>query len=186
MVEGITPDAWDWRNPAVYKKIRAEHGDEAQVIQTIQELAELTQALTQYQLVDIKRHSYLEVIEHCIEELADAQLMLYQMMDLFGREFVEQAMEKKLERLRNRMLKNGMDISMKNIPRGRSKITQMQENPRACPLCGSPDFKIHSIQAGLVVYTCNHCWNTFPAPGDWTFVDEKDNIKVRKSEEGDI
>ena len=172
-------DSWDWTNPAVYNKIRQELGDDAQIIQTIQELAELTQSLTRYQLVDIKKHDYFEVIEECVEELADAQLMIYQMMDLFGRDLVENEMREKLYRLRNRMIADGKETSLKSdFPRGGSEF----EDPSVCPICDSPRFKVTSIQGGIATCQCLHCFNAFILPGQWAFKDESDSVRVRKKE----
>ena len=171
---------WDWRDPAVYHRIRSIYGDDTQVKQAIQELSECITSLTRYQLVDIKKHDYFEVIEECVNELADALNMIDQMADIFGREAVEEARQTKIERTRERMIQDGKDVSL-----GVTFPCEKPEKLHICPSCGSPEFHVISVQGAIVTCQCDHCFNAFPAPGTWTFVDEKDGVKVKgKKKEG--
>lgn len=106
----VTQEEWTHENPAVYNKIREIFGDEKQIIQTIQEMAEFTKALTRYLLGIFKDEDYAEIYKECVEELADAQLMLNQMKDMFGQEQVERAMQMKLDRLLDRMVEKGQIV----------------------------------------------------------------------------
>lgn len=93
------------------KKIADHYGYEAQSRQCIEECAELIQAINKFWRKDLKcgRLSILEVPigspceNNLIEELADVQIMIWQMSHLLGADIepiIEQKLDRQLERIR--------------------------------------------------------------------------------------
>lgn len=80
------------------------YGVQAQMSQTIQEMAELIQAITKFQSADYLPHEkQVAVRDNLIEEIADVEIMIDQMKIMFGELDVSQLREYKLERLLERM-----------------------------------------------------------------------------------
>lgn len=96
------------QDKVLYAEFLKEWGYEAQSTMLIEEMAELTQALCKY-----KRKGYdnadEKIKQNLLEELADVQNMLEQLIYHFGEEKVEQIRQMKLQRTKNRLIewKNG-------------------------------------------------------------------------------
>ena len=81
------------------EKIALHYGFNSQARQTIEEMAELTVALSK-----MHRKYNKENLDNIIEELADVQIMIEQMMYLTSsKNDVEQIMEQKIKRQLERM-----------------------------------------------------------------------------------
>lgn len=80
-----------------------------QIDQTIEEMAELTQALSKFKRLFNNRKSLpegydpVENVENIYEELADVQCMIYQMSIPFEDDLREQRIEDKLDRILERI-----------------------------------------------------------------------------------
>lgn len=102
------------------EKIAAHYGYEPQSRQLIEEMAELTQAINKVWRMEQKdRLSITESItldaykENVVEEIADVQIVLWQMLYLLGAQgkvepIIEQKIDRQLERIEEerRLLKN--------------------------------------------------------------------------------
>jgi uncharacterized protein with von Willebrand factor type A (vWA) domain len=87
------------KRPENHKKILETHGQESQIIQTIQELSELIKELTLWQLT--KPDHIADMKQHIVLEIADVENMLEQMKLIFGD--TEGAREMKMRRTLSRM-----------------------------------------------------------------------------------
>lgn len=93
----------DYKNKI--KKIAENYGGYAQSIQTVEEMAELTQALTKFWRYKGDTQSIINGLkEHVLEELADVKIMLDQIEYLFVGEkpvakFIEEKTERQLKRI---------------------------------------------------------------------------------------
>ena len=86
---------------AVYDRFINAWGTESQILKAIEETSELNQVLTRQLLSSNSRipdYYHAPTFEEIVDEVADAYLMLDQMAYMFGRDNVEQVMERKLER----------------------------------------------------------------------------------------
>lgn len=96
------------------QKIADNYGYDAQSRQCIEEMAELTQAINKYWRKDLGcgyEHNYLwdrsipnesETYKNIIEEIADVQIMLWQMAYLLNADvtpIIEQKVDRQLERI---------------------------------------------------------------------------------------
>lgn len=102
------------------EKIAAHYGYEAQSRQLIEEMAELTQAINKLWRIEGKPYKdiYDEVSidvykDNLVEEIADVQIMLWQMLYLLGAQgkiepIIERKIDRQLERIEEerRLLKN--------------------------------------------------------------------------------
>ena len=77
------------------------YGAPAQMDMAVEEMAELTKALCKVKRVSCAAEAKA-VIENVVEEMADVQIMLYQLRIIFGRSTAESE-ECKLERLKKRL-----------------------------------------------------------------------------------
>ena len=82
------------------KQIADQYGAYPQSIQAVEEMAELTQALTKFWRYSGDTQSIINGLkEHVFEELADAKIMLAQLEYLFvGEEQVNEFVKKKIDR----------------------------------------------------------------------------------------
>lgn len=78
------------------------YGIENQMMQCIEEMAELTQAINKYRRAKWS-YSATDAYNHVIEEIADVQIMIEQMRIMFDREDVDKFIAAKLKRLDERM-----------------------------------------------------------------------------------
>lgn len=77
----------------IYRATLTKWGEEAQYDQAVEECAELIAAIKHYKRDKVGR-------QQIIEELADVALMVGQLSFMLGEDLVEQAIEKKLLKLR--------------------------------------------------------------------------------------
>ena len=99
----------EWEKP-IYKEIGETMGVESQIDQTIEEMAELTQALIKLRRTkDGPKKIHMEHWENVHEEIADVENMINQMKYHFNAEKVEKYRSKKLKRAQKRVnkIKNG-------------------------------------------------------------------------------
>ena len=75
-----------------------DHYGNGQIDMAIEEMGELIQALSKY-----KRFETMQSIVNVIEEIADVMVMMYQMATMFGVDEVDNMIEVKLTRLKERM-----------------------------------------------------------------------------------
>jgi len=78
-------------------------GKHLQLVVAIEEMAELTKAISKFLRGDVHNHDFKNVSKHMIEEIADVCLMMEQMKHLFGRANVEAEFNQKLNRLEERI-----------------------------------------------------------------------------------
>ena len=84
----------------LYAKAIKQFGEEAQLRQATEECAELIQAITKVQ----RYGSRVRRIDNLIEELADVQIMMEQVMQMYNLEsLVSEVKREKLQRLRKRL-----------------------------------------------------------------------------------
>ena len=91
----------------ILRKAIDTYGTEAQMMQCIEEMAELIQAINKYFRANTNEEmvkAYISVIE----EISDVQIMLEQMRLLFGDKAVDEQITAKLGRLQKR-LKGGAE-----------------------------------------------------------------------------
>ena len=91
----------------ILRKAIDTYGTEAQMMQCIEEMAELIQAINKYFRANTNEEmakAYISVIE----EISDGQIMLEQMRLLFGDKAVDEQIKAKLGRLEKR-LKGGAE-----------------------------------------------------------------------------
>ena len=86
---------------AICKRAIKTYGENHQMIQCIEEMSELTKALTKY----IGRNpKEVFCIDDIAEEIADVEIMIYQLKMILGfEEHIEKIKEYKLKRLENRL-----------------------------------------------------------------------------------
>lgn len=104
----VTQEEWNPDNPAVYQMIIETLGEYVQILQTIQELAEYTVSLTRHLLAPYKGHDPDKIRDECIEENADAHLMLRQMAEVHGVTSINAVKRLKLNRLLEKLVKDGL------------------------------------------------------------------------------
>jgi len=83
----------------LYRKAITHFGIKAQIDKTVEELAEVTEAI-------LKHKDGRDSDNHVCEEIADAIIMLEQMQEFYGFDEVEDWREIKLRRLQNRIDNN--------------------------------------------------------------------------------
>jgi phosphoribosyl-ATP pyrophosphohydrolase len=76
----------------------AHYGKDSQLDKAIEEMSELTKAIC-----DLKRNETVQNTVNVIEEIADVFIMMIQMMIIFGVNEVDNLIEVKLARLKERM-----------------------------------------------------------------------------------
>jgi NTP pyrophosphatase (non-canonical NTP hydrolase) len=77
------------------------YGDQSQIEMMIEECAELIQALQK-----LKRKDTEEVRDHICEELADVELVIFQMRQVFNSDRIDDWQVIKVDRLKERLLKS--------------------------------------------------------------------------------
>ena len=75
------------------------YGTEAQLLMAIEEMSELSNALAKY------RRGRVTKKDIC-EEIADVEIMCFQMASIFGNTDVEEILQTKMERLKRRLEKH--------------------------------------------------------------------------------
>lgn len=88
-------------NPTLKEAIKV-FGIKSQLLQCIEEMAELTQAINKYFRAEAKENTKTEY-DQIIEETADVKIMLAQMELMFDGEAVEEMVERKIKRLEKRL-----------------------------------------------------------------------------------
>lgn len=86
----------------ILRKAIDTYGTEAQMMQCIEEMAELIQAINKYFRANTDEEmakAYISVIE----EISDVQIMLEQMRIVFGDKSVDEQITAKLDRLEKRL-----------------------------------------------------------------------------------
>ena len=86
---------------AVYDRFISAWGTDSQILKTIEETSELNQVLARQLLSSNSRipdYYHAPTFEEIVDEIADSYLLLDQMAYMFGRDNIEQIMERKLER----------------------------------------------------------------------------------------
>lgn len=83
-------------------KIIEHYGIDNQMMQCIEEMAELTQAINKYKRSEFS-DSCIDAYNLIIEEIADVQIMIEQMRLMFDGEAVDKVIVEKLERMRGRL-----------------------------------------------------------------------------------
>ena len=78
------------------------YGTKAQMMQCIEEMAELIQAINKY-FRSSTQFKWAEAYDSVVEEIADVQIMLEQMRLLFGDKAVDEQITAKLGRLEKRL-----------------------------------------------------------------------------------
>lgn len=91
----------------LYDRAVIKWGEEGQLFQMIEEMAELIVAINKYRrmITDMAQNSK-GVMEHLYEELADVKLCLEQMEFMFGKENVDKALEIKLQKFLGQLNNN--------------------------------------------------------------------------------
>ena len=84
------------------KRIISTYGIENQMLQCIEEMAELTQAINKYRRSEFS-DSCIDAYNLVIEEIADVQIMIEQMRWMFDGAAVDEVIAEKLERMRGRL-----------------------------------------------------------------------------------
>lgn len=84
------------------KRIIKTYGIENQMMQCIEEMAELTQAINKYRRAEFS-DSCIDAYNLVIEEIADVQIMIEQMRWMFDGAAVDKVIAEKLERMRGRL-----------------------------------------------------------------------------------
>lgn len=82
------------------------YGREAQTDMCIEECSELTKALLKFRRLQIEERltaKGMKVLENIQEEIADVQIMLWQMEMLYGYGCVDGEIEEKIDRLKERI-----------------------------------------------------------------------------------
>lgn len=88
-------------------KIIDTYGIENQMMQCIEEMGELIQAINKYRRAEFSV-SCIDAYNQVIEEIADVQIMIEQMRMIFNEDDVDKVIAEKLERMRERLkLKGG-------------------------------------------------------------------------------
>ena len=78
------------------------YGIENQMLQCVEEMAELTQAINKYFRAEFS-YSAKGAYDSVIEEIADVQIMIEQMRLMFDGQDVDKVIEAKLQRLEERL-----------------------------------------------------------------------------------
>lgn len=89
-------------NRKILQKAIDTYGTKAQMMQCIEEMAELIQAINKYFRASTQ-FKWAEAYDSVVEEIADVQIMLEQMRLLFGDEAVDEQITAKLDRLEKRL-----------------------------------------------------------------------------------
>ena len=84
------------------------YGTEAQIWMMIEEMSELGNALAKYQRGRVTK-------EDVCEEIADVEIMCYQMAAIFGAENVTEILQAKMERLKRRLEKHHVADSVQKV-----------------------------------------------------------------------
>jgi len=87
----------------LYKKATKKWGEQAQIDQMIEEMAELIVALNKYKRMTFYKEQIdkEKVFENLYVELADVSICLEQMLHMFSEEEVEKVKISQLEKLKN-------------------------------------------------------------------------------------
>ena len=83
-------------------KIIEHYGIDNQMMQCIEEMAELTQAINKYKRSEFS-DSHIDAYNNVIEKIADVQIMTEQMRLMFDGAAVDEVIVEKLERMRGRL-----------------------------------------------------------------------------------
>lgn len=83
-------------------KIIEHYGIDNQMMQCIEEMAELTQAINKYKRSEFS-DSRIDAYNNVIEKIADVQIMTEQMRLMFDGAAVDEVIVEKLERMRGRL-----------------------------------------------------------------------------------
>ena len=87
------------KNDELYKLAIARYGNEAQISQGIEEMAELIQAVNKF-----RRKPVIENLENIAEEIVDVEIMLEQYKIIYAANpIVEKLKNQKLQRLASRL-----------------------------------------------------------------------------------
>lgn len=99
------------------KLIADEYGLHPQCRQAVEEMAELTQAITKFWRYEGTNHTEIQIYrEHIIEELADVEVMILQLKYLFKCEdAVEKIKAEKVERELGRMIARNDSILRRKV-----------------------------------------------------------------------
>ena len=81
------------------KKALETWGLDSQILMSIEEMAELTQALLKQHFREYKPYTK----EQVIDEIADVEIMMIQMKMIYGEELIEKRISEKIERLQKRL-----------------------------------------------------------------------------------
>lgn len=84
------------------KRIIETYGIENQMLQCVEEMAELTQAINKYRRAE-KLDKAVDAYKQVIEEIADVQIMIEQMRLMFDGDEVDIVIFEKLERMEGRL-----------------------------------------------------------------------------------
>lgn len=84
------------------KRIIETYGIENQMLQCVEEMAELTQAINKYRRAE-KLDTAVDAYKQVIEEIADVQIMIEQMRLMFDGDEVDIVIFEKLERMEGRL-----------------------------------------------------------------------------------
>ncbi len=83
-------------------EIIEHYGIENQMMQCIEEMGELIQAINKYRRSEFS-DSCIDAYNQVIEEIADVQIMIEQMRLMFNGDDVDKVIAEKLERMRGRL-----------------------------------------------------------------------------------
>lgn len=98
-LDGNDENTIDVSEEELYKAAVQKFGERAQILVAIEEMSELTKALLKYiRLIDFDQGNYDDIIENIAEERADVEIMMNQLNEIFGSNYV--AMTKKMDHLR--------------------------------------------------------------------------------------
>ena len=84
------------------------YGEDAQIWMTIEEMSELGNALAKYRRGRVTK-------EDVCEEIADVEIMCFQMAAMFGAESVTEILQTKMERLKRRLEKHHVTNNEANV-----------------------------------------------------------------------
>lgn len=87
----------------IYHDALKNYGWNSQIIKTMEECGELTQALAKFLNTPHGTLARTEQTAHVCEELADVYIMVQQMALVFGKEQFEEMLQAKIERLNKRI-----------------------------------------------------------------------------------
>lgn len=126
---------------AIFAAAQERWGVPAQIDITIEEMAELIQALVKHRRNAIGCFS-LENSAHVVEEIADVLVMVSQLRFIFGSDLVDAVVQQKIERLADRLAEPVRCASV-------------------CPACHSEAFVLLTVQRvnddNVEIWRCTQC-----------------------------